>query len=434
MAQAATAQDLSPQPLAEQEIRPEAKTTPEKGELGKALESGSKETVVGIFKKDSAAAKEAIQRLDVSPDDLNPEFMTSEPVAQDLVGKVKAAGEQSAKKVEEAEALALKSVEMATGAPVANEAPAAMPAPAAVVEAPSPAVVEAPVPAPIMAKSEAPAVMVAPTIKVESAPVMVRNEAAEQQKNEAEASMKEDEEALRAFASEHGLELGADLGISQAQLKNLTPTERTYVAVLQAKYRAGEASAAHAEALMAVAAEADDVKKKALSKKAFDLSEQAKVAEVAATALNAEYMALPEIAALTNPSPVHGPGNETGGSFQGGNFETPPGAGSPSGPSGPEGPKGPDLTIIRGGGGEKSKTGGGSPLYTDQVYGGPPGLVKVEPVKVEAYHAKDQPEHINFFRRWVIDNANQLKGFFGMSGGGGGGGKPKGGGGGGGHH
>jgi hypothetical protein len=406
MAQAAAAQDLSQEQVSAPETQAEAATSPEKGELGKAMEAGTAKVYDFLkFKADKAKADaKNLGTLETAEVQFSPEISK----------QIESANDDSYKKIDDLTAKTIELVKVVSGEEIAEIAPTPVEVPKPVVEE-KPAVVVQPI------------VEVKPVEKPIEAPVL-RNEVAEQQKSEAEISIKEDEDALRGFAGEHGLSLDVDLNIADAQLKNLTSTERTYIAVLQSKYRAGHDSAEHAKALMAVAAETDPTKKSDLAKKAFELSEKAKVSEIAATALNAEYMALPEIMALSVSAP---PGNATGGSIEGQNFEVVPdtGGGTAGGPEGPKGPQGPDLTLIKGGSGKRGP-GFGSPLYTDQVHGGPPGLVKIEPVKGEAYHPKKaEPEHINFFRRWVIDQGNTIGKMFGLGGGGGGGGKPKSGGG-----
>jgi len=279
--------------------------------------------------------------------------------------------------------------------PAANEAP---PVPIAKIETP-------------VAKVEAPTSSVpveAPKVEVQEADSL--HVAAERQKTEAEVSMKEDLEALQAFAGEHSLHLDTDFNVPKTELDTLTSTERDYVAVLQAKYRAGHASQAHAEALLAVANENDPDKKKELSKKAFDLYTTSAALEKGATMLNAQYMALPEIAAM-------GVGNATGGSIGGQAFENTPGAAGPTGPQGPEGPDGlhpPNLELIQGG--PRSSPPSGGPLYNDEVSGGPPGIANIAPIKSEGGGNPDKPKPSGI-DRWVRKQFGALAGFFGGGGG-----------------
>lgn len=251
----------------------------------------------------------------------------------------------------------------------ANEAPVAAPAPVEAVKVLPAIKIEAPVQAPAIEE------------KVEELPE--KNEMAEQQKTEAQESMKEDLEALQNYAKEHHLALDPNtLEIPADQLNALMPVERAYVAVLQAKYHAGDASLAHAEALMAVAAEKDPAKKQELSAKAFELSQISSMKEKVATVLNSQYMNMPEIIALAGG----GPGNPTGGSFSGQNFDqASPFGGQPKGPEEP--PKYP-----------------GAPLYTG---GGVPGdgIAKIETMKTpDTVVQKRIPNFIErFFNRNVKD-------------------------------
>jgi hypothetical protein len=378
MPQVAVDQNLSEEQLPAQEEAAKAPKTPEKGKLGEALESGDKEKILGIFGKDTAAAEDAIMRLNVSQDDVSPAFLNEVPSAKAIVESVKGAHDHAIKQTKEAESLAIEQVSAAMGetGPVTSEA---TPAP----------VVEAKVETPIAAVVEAPVAVEVPKPVVVEKPVeapVLKNEMAEQQKMEAAASMQEDLEALQSFASEHHLNLDADFNAPAQELDNLTSTEREYVAVLQAKYRAGHASEAHAEALIAVAAESDPEKKKALAKTAFELSETSKVMEKAATILNAQYMALPEIAALAA-------GNPTGGSLGGQ-------VGFDQGPVG--------GVAARG-------SAPGRSLYSEQVRGPSSGIASIKPIKSEGgggSSEKPKPKP-NAVDRWVRTQFGAIAGIFG---------------------
>jgi hypothetical protein len=384
MAQAAAAQDLSQEHLQAPETGVETGSSPEKAELGKALEGGA-DNVISLFKGKAEKEKEALQRLGQLEE-------TDKQFSPEISAKIQAANDTSYAKVDELTNKTVELVKVLSG----EEIPAVTPAPVEFT------------PAEVAKFDEAAKQYEAPAPVAEEAPETEpeHNEMAERQKREAQESMQEDLDALNAFASEHNLHLDADMNVSENELKNLTRTERTYVAVLQAKYRAGHASEAHADALMAVAAERDPEKKKALSKQAFDLSETAKVMETAATLMNEQYMALPEIAAIAA-------GNETGGSVGGNAFheEMPPAAGAPpEGPQGPNGggPEGPNLRILQGGAG--TRAGADAPLYNDKVYGKPAGVVQIETMKRDKAEPPEKPRGIH---GWVMGNLNALQGFWG---------------------
>ncbi|MEI7512364.1 MAG: hypothetical protein WCK01_02805 [Candidatus Uhrbacteria bacterium] len=199
---------------------------------------------------------------------------------------------------------------------------------------------------------------VAPESEVESeSEVEVHNEEAQDQRVGAEEVMKENHKAMLSFVDwfneEHkgtGVVLALDqqkLELPKDQLKLLTDTERMYMAVLNAKYHAGDSAHAHALAMEEVANETDPKKRSELAKHAFDLSEITKLKEQVATILNDQYMGLPEITAMLGATN----GDSTGSSMGGEGFSSSsessggsggPRGGGPGGPSGPEGPKGPD--------------------------------------------------------------------------------------------
>lgn len=398
MAQAAAAQDLSQEQVQAPEQGIETAKSPEHGELGSALESGSKDKVVNLFKKDAQAEVEARKRLGLLE-------TTEKQVSPEIASKIEVANDNSYKQIAEAEDLAIKQVDVALGEP-ANEAP---PTPvAALVETSKPVEIPEPIIAPVVMEAPKPmaaVVEVPKPVEAKMVAPVTKNEMAEQQKIVAEEVMKEDLDALQSFAEEHGLHMNAEtLEIPESELDNLTKTERTYIAVLDAKYRAGKASHDHAEALIAVAAETDPAKKKELAAHAFELSEEATVKEKAATILNSEYMALPEIAAMAA-------GNPTGGSYGGEAFQEQPPAGG-AGPTGPEGPQGPNLTLIQGG---KRTSGSEEPLYNDKTYGGPAGITIVTPVRAEGKGEKEKPSGVH---GWFLNNFRALGGFFGGGGGG----------------
>jgi hypothetical protein len=249
-------------------------------------------------------------------------------------------------------------------------------------------------PTPVTEAPKAEAVKAMPVMKVGEVPAPVvetateiqpeKNELAEKQKAEAEEAMQEDLAALKAYAQEHHLTLDSNtLQIPDQQLQGLMPVERTYIAVLQTKYHAGDASRAHAEALMAVAAETDPEKKKELSARAFEAAEVATLKEKAATILNTQYMNLPEIIALAGG----GPGNQTGGSFSGEAFSQP----SPFGGE----PKPPQEPPVMASG----------PLYTGGGASGD-GIAKIEAYKTP--DAKVPPRKPNFIERFFNRNVRDL--------------------------
>src|SRR6185369_15801369 len=117
MAQAAAAQDPSQELVQAPEQGIETGKSPEHGELGNALESGSKEKVVSLFKKDAQAEVEARKRLGLVESG-------EKQISPEIVSPIEAANDNSYNKIEEAESLAIKQVDMALGEP-ANEAPPA---------------------------------------------------------------------------------------------------------------------------------------------------------------------------------------------------------------------------------------------------------------------------------------------------------------------
>lgn len=368
--QAAAAQ--LPNPAEELQSTPEAAVETQKGPenaIDQAMETANVEKVVSIFRGRANQEKQALARLG----QMDAEELEASP---DASAQVEAANDASYKEIDQAEEQAIQEV-------VSVMEPGIV---AAETEVAKEAVTEA-APAPVVE-----AVKAAPVVVVEDAPPVLevkaeRNEMAEQQKIEAEEVMKADLDALKAYAQEHHLTLDAATNsIPEGQLSGLMPVERTYVAVLQAKYRAGEASKAHAETLMAVAAETDPTKKKELSQQALALSEDAALKEKAATMMNAQYMSLPEISAL------FGGGNPTGGSYGGNAFEKPA---SPIGGKPKEPP--PEAPIYA-----------GQPLYTG---GGTPGdgIAKIEAYKTpDSKVAPRKPRKPNFIERWVNRNVKDL--------------------------
>lgn len=371
-------------PNTAEELQPKAEAAVESGKspesaLEQALGSEKIENVVSIFRGRANQEKQALARLG----EMDAEELESSP---DATAQVEAANNASYKQIDQAEEQAIQEI-------VGVMEPANEP-----MEAPEPKVVEMQAASVVEPVPVVEAVKVAPTIAVEEAPKVEvkaeRNEIAEQQKLEAEESMKADLEALQGYAQEHRLTLDAEHNIPDAQLQGLLPVERTYVAVLQTKYKAAEASKLHAEALMAVAAETDPAKKKQLAQEAFALSEDAALKEKAATMMNAQYMNLPEIAAMV------GLGNPTGGSYGGNAFEAPPSGPSSGGPEdGGGGP--PDLRVIQGGKGSYTS----APMYTGGGVSGD-GIAKIEAYKTP--DAKVTPRKPNFIERFFNRNVKDL--------------------------
>lgn len=320
MTQAAAANDLSHESLPNTP-NPEAVEISENPELNKVLEGENVAEVINLAEWKARKVKEGINTLSgkEAEQGVNP-FSANE---------FKAANENAIKRTEEAEKTLVGTVSAIMGETT-------KPPEQAVIESRTVVVGE-------------PVVEAAPESKVESEPeVEVHNEEAQDQRIGAEEVMKENLEAMYSFARDHGLTLNEQtLEIPEAELKILTPTERTYMAVLNAKYHAGDSAHAHALALEAVANEPDPKKRSELAKHAFDLSEITKLKEQVATILNDQYMGLPEITAMLGATN----GDSTGSSMGGEGFSSSsessggsggPRGGGPGGPSGPEGPKGPD--------------------------------------------------------------------------------------------
>ncbi len=347
--------------LPQQEARLETKSTPEHSPVEKALESGSPEKVVSIFRGKAVEEVAALKRLGKA--EVNPQILPVTPEVQAVMSQMEAANDSAYQKVKATEAKAVETVQKAMGV----AAPEAAPAPTPAVE------VAKIVPVGVAAVE-------APKAKVDTSEF-------EEQRDAAAIQIKENHEALTSFAKEHGLNIDPQtLAMSAQDLAKLTNVEQMYVSVLQAKHQEAQAFTELAEAH--IQGDQDAINEHARA---------SALAHTKASALEAAYMSLPEISGSA-------PSNPTGGSYGGEAFNQPPlAAAPPSGPKGPEGPKGPTdvmpATSPFAANERPPSRSSTEPLYNDNIVVGPRGgIADIKPVKAEGPDIKPEP---SFIRRWI---------------------------------
>lgn len=368
----------------------ERASAPERVETAveKALESGSTENVINIFKGRAEEEKQALERLGV----LEPEEAEAVP---EQASRVTELTEQARRKIDQAATTALEEVKSLLGTP---PAPAKEVAPVTETPKAEAIPVETVKTMPVVAVGEAPkaevatveAVSVMPTVKIgevvpeaETSAVDVTEVSpeqadAEEQRDVAAEVIRENAEALSAFAKEHGLTMNEQaFTIAESDLAKLTKPERMYAQVLMGKREAGRASMLHAEKLLAAHEFPDgDPKRAELMREAEALAADASLKETAAQVMQQNYMNLPEIIALAG-----GGGNESGGSYGGSGFEaqTSPFGGEPKQPTGSS------VGGLYDGGGQP-----GSGLTEIKAYKTPPEKVeKRKPNFIERFFNKN---------------------------------------------
>ncbi len=346
-------QEEQPQATESVERKPVAERV--ESPVEQALNGGSPEKIVSIFKGRGKEERAALKRLGaVEPQEAE--------AAPEVAAHIEEANTTATQKIDAAEKTALASIESLLGA---------LPVPANDV---SPEVVR-----------------VMPTIKVgvgsrESEEMLAVEKSeetieAEEQLKVAEEVMKENAEALTSFCEEHNVPIDMKM-MKVNDVSRLSQAERFYVQTLMGKHAAGEASNKHAQKLLeAVSLPEGDPQRASLMQEAEKLAADATVIEKGAMAMQQNYMNLPEIMALSA-----GGGDETGGSV-GGGFDA---QASPFGGK----PKGPEIGGPRGGG---MYDGGGAPGS---------GLTKIEAYKTPG--EKVEKRKPNFIERFVNKNWKDL--------------------------